>query len=94
MKHSSPGLGRSARIFALASCVLLGALANAADNTAPLKAQAKPMTALQYQRQWGPAVGTTIESLAAVDQQGQLRELSGLAGPNGLLLFLVRSADW
>ncbi len=54
----------------------------------------QPMTAAQYQEQWGPAVGSTIKSLAAMDHRGELRQLTDLAGPNGLLLFLVRSADW
>ena len=42
---------------------------------------------------WGPAVGTQVV-IAAPDQTGTQRTVGDLAGRNGLLLFLNRSADW
>ena len=47
-----------------------------------------------YADEWGPAVGTPMPLLAARDQTGQARTFSNLAGENGLLIFLSRSADW
>ncbi len=90
-----PSLGQRYRLrlkrlvlAGISSALLLSLTAVAAES------QTKPMTAAQYQQQWGPAVGTTVAPLAAKDQHGKLRQLADLAGPNGLLLFLVRSADW
>ena len=47
----------------------------------------------EFSESWGPAVGTAV-SLEAPDQTGVLRSLDDLAGEQGLLLFLNRSADW
>jgi hypothetical protein len=48
----------------------------------------------EYNDNWGPSVGTPLPVLEAYDQAGQLRTLDNLAGEQGLLLFLNRSADW
>ena len=47
-----------------------------------------------YAEEWGPAVGSQVPVLAANDQSGTARTLDNLAGEHGLLLFMVRSADW
>ena len=47
-----------------------------------------------YADQWGPAVGVPLPLLDAPDQLGTTRSLADLAGPSGMLLFVVRSADW
>ena len=47
-----------------------------------------------YAEAWGPPLGTRLPMLAAQDQDGQPRSLEDLAGRQGLLLFLHRSADW
>ncbi len=47
-----------------------------------------------YVRGWGPEIGTTMPVLQAADQDGTPRELASLAGKQGLLLFVNRSADW
>ena len=47
-----------------------------------------------YAANWGPAVGGAMPLLQAPDQSGAARSLPDLAGEQGLLLFLVRSADW
>ncbi|NKC01612.1 MAG: hypothetical protein GKR90_24355 [Pseudomonadales bacterium] len=47
-----------------------------------------------YVDEWGPAVGTPMPLLAATDQTGQARTFDDLAGENGLLIFVNRSADW
>ena len=47
-----------------------------------------------YADSWGPPVGSAAPSILAEDQSGAARSLDSLAGANGLLLVLVRSADW
>ena len=42
----------------------------------------------------GPAVGAKIPHFEAVDQNGKTQTFESLRGPNGLLLLIVRSADW
>lgn len=42
----------------------------------------------------GPAVGQPLPSFEARDQDGKLRTLESLKGPNGLVLVFFRSADW
>lgn len=48
----------------------------------------------RYVDVWGPAVGSRLPLLDAPDHTGQRRTLGDLVGRAGLLLFLVRSADW
>jgi hypothetical protein len=47
-----------------------------------------------YGADWGPEIGSQLTLLKAHDQAGTLRTLDNLAGEQGLLLFLNRSADW
>ena len=55
---------------------------------------AHTVSADDYADGWGPAVGTKLPVLQAPDQTGKPRSLENLAGEQGLLLFLRRSADW
>ncbi|MCY3811568.1 MAG: hypothetical protein OXH15_07235 [Gammaproteobacteria bacterium] len=50
--------------------------------------------AADYQDDWGPAVGTTMLAIEAADQSGTVRDLASLKGERGVVLFMVRSADW
>ncbi len=47
-----------------------------------------------YGDDWGPAVGLALPKLEANDHTGAPRNLANLAGEQGLLLLLSRSADW
>ncbi len=47
-----------------------------------------------YSDSWGPAAGTALPMLSASDHSGTTRTLADLTGRKGLLLLLVRSADW
>ena len=47
-----------------------------------------------YAQSWGPPVGTAAPAVLAQDHNGATRDLGSLAGENGLLLVLSRSADW
>ena len=47
-----------------------------------------------YADGWSLPLGTPAPAISAPDQSGAPRSLDSLAGERGLLLFLVRSADW
>ena len=47
-----------------------------------------------YSDGWSLPVGASAPAIAASDQSGAVRSLNSLAGEQGLVLFLVRSADW
>ncbi|MCY3793822.1 MAG: hypothetical protein OXG51_05530 [Gammaproteobacteria bacterium] len=47
-----------------------------------------------YADGWSLPLGTQAPAIAALDQSGAERSLDSLVGERGLLLFLVRSADW
>jgi hypothetical protein len=55
---------------------------------------APALAAERYVDVWGPAVGSALPLLDAEDQSGAPQDLASLTGREGLLLFLVRSADW
>lgn len=42
----------------------------------------------------GPQVGATAPAFSLPDQDGRVRTLASLLGPNGALLVFSRSADW
>ena len=70
------------RLITMASCVIA------------MAAGARAALAEDYAAQWGPAIGSRLPVLEAYDQAGNLRTLENLAGEQGLLLLLSRSADW
>jgi hypothetical protein len=47
-----------------------------------------------YSAGWGPEIGMPMPVLDALDHTGASRSLANLAGEEGLLLFVSRSADW
>ena len=47
-----------------------------------------------YQHRWGPAVGDVMPTLAAEDQDGDVRDFASLSGERGLVLVVSRSAVW
>lgn len=44
--------------------------------------------------QRGPSVGERVPLFELVDQFGRRQSIQTLAGPKGLVLLFVRSADW
>ena len=48
----------------------------------------------EYADGWSLPVGALAPAIAVQDPSGAQRSLDSLAGERGLLLFLVRSADW
>jgi len=64
----------------------------------PLSSQEKPrwrpLPWFDVNMQTGPAVGEAFPAIRAQDQTGQWRTLADLTGANGLMLVVIRSADW
>lgn len=54
-------------------------------------AQAPPLPDVD---RFGPQVGETVPTFSLVDQDGAVRDLQSLMGPDGLMLVFSRSADW
>ena len=42
----------------------------------------------------GPQVGEQVPTFSLADQNGRLRTLDSVLGPNGAILLFHRSADW
>ena len=70
------------------------ALSESDSNVELIKTARAIAAEADYNSEWGPAIGSTLPLLEAIDQAGQVRKLDDLAGEQGLLLFLNRSADW
>ena len=83
--QSFPGVHQARHLLQRLAPAVLGVVAIGATAFA---------SADDYSDQWGPAIGSALPVLEAYDQSGALRTLDNLAGDNGLLLFLNRSADW
>ena len=47
-----------------------------------------------YVAEWAPPIGSVMPAISAQDHTGQARTSEDLAGENGMLIFLNRSADW
>lgn len=66
----------------------------AAGEPVPADLYAKHVQATNDRYKTGPEPGERIPEFSLPDQNGQVRRLSDLAGPNGLFLVFHRSADW
>jgi len=42
----------------------------------------------------GPEIGSKVPDFSLPDQNGRVRSLGELIGPQGMLLVFTRSADW
>jgi hypothetical protein len=61
--------------------------------SACLVAQPAPVRTVPIEQR-GPRVGQKVPPFRLADQTGRERDLASLAGPKGLVLLFVRSADW
>lgn len=58
-------------------------------------AMAAAMAALSGQEiKTGPAVGQTVPSFSAADQDGRTKTLESIMGAKGAMIVFFRSADW
>jgi len=58
------------------------------------KPRLHPVPKLDENMKTGPAVGSKVPPIEAVDQFGKRQTFDSLRGPSGLVLLFVRSADW
>lgn len=82
----------SRALLALAATAVLGAALvgrTAAQSPASTGADAAPDVTML-----GPQVGQQVSGFSLPDQKGQVRSLTSLMGPKGLVLVFNRSADW
>jgi peroxiredoxin len=77
-----------ARLF----CVCL--IASLAATSAVGQRSGPPAPAAPDVKTLGPQVGDKVPDFRLPDQHGQVRTLSSLMGPKGLILVFNRSADW
>jgi hypothetical protein len=54
----------------------------------------RPLPSFDVDMKTGPDVGTKLPDFRAQDQTGRWRTLSDLTGAKGLMLVIIRSADW
>ncbi len=66
----------------------------AAGQPVSAELQAKHVSATNDRYATGPEPGERIPDFSLPDQEGILRSVANLTGPNGLLLVFHRSADW
>lgn len=54
----------------------------------------RPLPWFDVNMKTGVHVGDPFPAIRAQDQSGQWRTLADLTGPGGLMLVIIRSADW
>jgi cytochrome oxidase Cu insertion factor (SCO1/SenC/PrrC family) len=54
----------------------------------------RPLPAASKGMQTGPEVGQPIPEFSLIDQSGKQQSFATLKGKSGLVLAIVRSADW
>ena len=62
--------------------------------TALLALMATGLMGQTFADKLGPAVGTSIPSIEATDQNGKTQSFASVRGPKGALVLFIRSADW
>ena len=86
---------RYATRWTLAAGAALAFVASALALQAAAKSQrASAPSATPDVTKLGPQVGKKVPDFSLPDQHGQMRTLSSLMGPKGLVLVFNRSADW
>lgn len=66
----------------------------AAGQPVPVELHAKHIKATNDRYTTGPEPGARVPDFSLPDQEGTVRSVANLTGPNGLLLVFYRSADW
>ena len=74
-----------------AATVLLAATLFAQQADRP---RLQPVPQSDQNMKTGPEVGERIPDFQLPDQNGQMQTFESLKGPKGLVLLVVRSADW
>ena len=59
-----------------------------------VEAQAPPARTAADLAKLGPQIGERVHDFRLPDQNGTLRDLKSLLGPNGAMIVFFRSAEW
>jgi hypothetical protein len=89
MSHRLSRAG-AALLVAMGAVGALGAAAATGAGQSAAETAPPPVPIAQR----GPQVGSRIPGFTLRDQLGREQDLKSLAGPHGLVLLFVRSADW
>ncbi len=88
-------IGGAIMVLAIGSC----APESGAPNDAAMQSETQGDGAMQGRTpidvaSLGPQVGEQVPTFSLPDQNGQLRTLESILGPNGAMLLFHRSASW
>ena len=89
-----PAMFMKAHSIWLTAAALLLSGGMAAGQESGERTRLRPVPAAGQNMKTGPAVGSSIPAFTLEDQNGKRQSLATLAGPKGLMLVFVRSADW
>lgn len=73
--------------------ILTGAVLLTALLQAPVAAQQTPRQKLDVSKR-GPQIGEQVPDFSLKDENGSMRSLKSIMGPQGAMLVFFRSADW
>ena len=80
--------GRRAALGIALAVMVLGVGSRAMQSRTPIARTPIDVASL------GPQVGEQVPAFSLPDQNGRVRTLDSILGPNGAILLFQRSADW
>ncbi len=80
--------GRRAALGIALAVMVLGVGSHAMQSRTPIARTPIDVASL------GPQVGEQVPAFSLPDQNGRVRTLDSILGPNGAILLFQRSADW
>ena len=85
--------GRRAALGIILAIMVLGVGWGAIQSRSPIDDVTQSRTPIDV-ASLGPQVGEQVPAFSLPDQNGQVRTLESILGPNGALLLFHRSANW
>ena len=85
--------GRRAALGIILAVMVLGVVWGAMQSRSPIDDVTQSRTPIDV-ASLGPQVGEQVPAFSLPDQNGQVRTLESILGPNGALLLFHRSANW
>ena len=85
--------GRRAALGIILAVMVLGVGWGAMQSRSPIDDATEGRTPIDV-ASLGPQVGERVPAFSLPDQNGQVRDLESVLGPNGAFLLFFRSANW
>ena len=85
--------GRRAALRIILAVMVLGVVWGAMQSRSPIDDATQGRTPIDV-ASLGPQVGEQVPAFSLPDQNGRVRTLESILGPNGALLLFHRSANW